>query len=500
MSKKRQVFMCVLALVLACNVSAVQSTSRTSMPATHTGASATQGGFSWVVTGSLGFPRTYHTSTLLEDGRVLVAGGNGTIVVGIGELYDPVAGTWQVTTPMVAGRTLHTATRLMDGRVLAVGGFGVSGPLSIAEVFDPGTGSWTPAGSLADARFNHTATLLPDGRVLVTGGQQYAPVVLASVEIYDPESNVWTSAAPMSIDRFDHSANLLHDGRVLVACGIAFVPDNGGYTVLNSFELYDPSTNVWSTPGQTVWYQTGHASVRLVDGRVLLVGGESPGGYSAMTQVFDPITNSWAAAGFLSTVRSSPTVIATPAGRAMAIGGSDGTPLSSTEILDPVSLTWTPGSPLQQRRFGLAATLLSDDRVLVVGGYDSLSQHTPYLSESEISSGPVEVNPGVCIVDDVSGDTFYQVTDPSSSLYAWWYYRIGSTGEQISGKASTIRFVPGRLLESSDRDYSSENPTYFMTARVNLVSGAGQVQLRRIGTATSRILRDRNFRDDPPCN
>ena len=63
------------------------------------------------------------TATLLDDGRVLIAGDPG--IGGAGqsaELYDPKAGTFSLTGPWVEGDHDQTATRLTDGRVLIAGG------------------------------------------------------------------------------------------------------------------------------------------------------------------------------------------------------------------------------------------------------------------------------------------------------------------------------------------------------------------------------------------
>ena len=74
-----------------------------------------------------------------------------------------------LTGSMGTARGFHTATLLQDGRVLITGGENGSGQLSSAEVYDPATGTFAATGSMGTARYGHTATLLQDGRVLMTG-------------------------------------------------------------------------------------------------------------------------------------------------------------------------------------------------------------------------------------------------------------------------------------------------------------------------------------------
>ena len=64
----------------------------------------------------------------------------------------------------------HLQTLLQDGRVLLAGGVLGSGWSELTTsslIYDPGTGLFTPTGSMSIARDNARAALLADGRVLL---------------------------------------------------------------------------------------------------------------------------------------------------------------------------------------------------------------------------------------------------------------------------------------------------------------------------------------------
>ena len=189
-----------LALILAACTSAPGVAS--SAPATHTPAGPTTpasptvvptggpplGAFSGTFssTGSMPTPRSGNTATLLDDGRVLVAGGTSADTsVASAAIYDPKTGTFSSTGWMATPRTEDTATLLADGRVLFAGGATqlpiANTTTASAELYDPTTGKFRQTGSTAAAHDGGTATLLADGRVLVVGGYR-----LASAELFRP--------------------------------------------------------------------------------------------------------------------------------------------------------------------------------------------------------------------------------------------------------------------------------------------------------------------------
>jgi len=100
----------------------------------------------FAATGSMTVARQSHTATLLPNGKVLIVGGlnyahdtmNSTPPPFVSpELYDPAAGTFSATGNVtVARRQNHTATLLHNGMVLIAGGNGDAGGLASADVYD----------------------------------------------------------------------------------------------------------------------------------------------------------------------------------------------------------------------------------------------------------------------------------------------------------------------------------------------------------------------------
>jgi hypothetical protein len=249
------------------------------------------GSGTWIQPTQMRAARSRHTATLLGDGRVLVvggSGGDGTGALRSAELFDPRTGEWSGTGALASARTGHAATALPDGRVLVVGGYDGTGLLSSAEIYDPGAGAWAATGPMRDAREGHTATLLGDGSVLVTGG------CLPTAERFDLRDGTWTTVAGPAEPRSGHTATLMTDGRVLVVggsgCGTR-EPSSGVNGPVAAAELYDPAGVTWSAAGELANRRENHATVRLSNGTVLVVGGYEMGGSRGIldsAEVFGP--------------------------------------------------------------------------------------------------------------------------------------------------------------------------------------------------------------------
>ncbi|HUP68811.1 MAG TPA: kelch repeat-containing protein [Acidimicrobiales bacterium] len=207
----------------------------------------------------MGFARLSHTATLLEDGRVLVAGGirdeggrgQAERNYASAEIFDPVTEQWTFTEALREARNLHTASRLADGRVLVVGGIGtplidLAHPLSSAEIYDPESQRWSSGGTLSIARTSHTATTLANSDVLVVGGVGGGKGGLVSAELYDADTGTWRATGVPAVPRSGHTAALLEDGRVLIAGAGYLYPGENAAEPTTTAEVYDPVTSRWS--------------------------------------------------------------------------------------------------------------------------------------------------------------------------------------------------------------------------------------------------------------
>ena len=397
---------------------AVASYTFTDVTGNHTiAATFALGEGTWSPTGSLINYGEGHTATLLPNGKVLVVGGENrygkfSSALNRAELYDPASGTWTATTNLTSARDNHTTTLLPNGRVLVAGGWNDDGASASAELYDPTTAIWTNTGSLTADRYYHSAALLSNGRVLVAGGYNNNGA-LASAELYDPATGTWSSAGSLKVGRGGHTATLLADGKILVAGG------QHGSDYLSSAELYDPATDTWTATGNLNAGRIEHTATLLTNGKVLVSGGGNPSGPLSSTELYDPATGAWTATGALNAPRNIHTASLLPNGKVLAAGGGGvGGVLNSAELYDPSSGVWTTTGSLGTGRVYHSATLLSNGKVMAAGGLDpngisSISAElytdnvgTPHTISASSGEGGSVTPPGLTVVGDGNSVSF----------------------------------------------------------------------------------------------
>jgi hypothetical protein len=115
----------------------------------------------------------------------------------------------------------------------------------------------------------------------------------------------------------------------------------------------------------------------LADGRVLVAGGVDPTqghrwAVVSSAEIYDPATGSFSPTGSMSTPRGYAAAAPLPDGRVLVAGGWDGWELEdavrTAEIYDPATGTFAPTGDMAAARYGPVAAPLPDGRVLVAGG------------------------------------------------------------------------------------------------------------------------------------
>jgi mono/diheme cytochrome c family protein len=235
---------------------------------------------SWSPTGSMNVARRSHTQTLLPDGRVLICGGGDNVSTGSQmpiqscEAYDPGTGMFTIVGSMTTPRSAHSTNLLDDGTVLIAGGSngaGTGSPTNLAEIYDPSDDSFTAVGPSNYPHLAQTGAKLRDGRVLLAASYYGPGGITDETEIYDPVSQIFTPVNPLFKQRIDIGGQPLLDGTVLVAGGVA----TGGFGAIfhSSSEVYDPATGNWNLSGIMADGRDEFSGALLRDGRVLITGG-----------------------------------------------------------------------------------------------------------------------------------------------------------------------------------------------------------------------------------
>jgi hypothetical protein len=293
-------------------------------------------------TGDLTTARNGPTATLLDDGRVLIVGGDLFRSIDppiappqtTAELFNPSTGTFTRTADMVTVQLYGTATLLNSGKVLIAGGIMSEGVVANPELYDPSTGAFSLTGTFQSNGDGFVmggpnvsaATLLPDGRVLIAGEPDS--------ELYDPVTGTFSVTGPMTTPCFlggkpdyiaGRTATLLPSGKVLEAGGEH--EDCGRF---DDAELYDPATGKFMATGRMTRVRDNHTATLLPPGSVLITGGESEAtfaggsvfsGTEASAELYDVATARFTETGAMSARRAGHTATLLNDGTFLITGG-----------------------------------------------------------------------------------------------------------------------------------------------------------------------------------
>ncbi|MBC7843919.1 MAG: Ig-like domain-containing protein [Gemmatimonadaceae bacterium] len=252
---------------------------------------------------------------------------------------------------------------------------------------------WSLTGALATGRALHTLTLLANGSVLAVGGQVVGPPFssIRTCELYDPTTGTWRAVGSLATGRSNHIAVRLPSGKVLVTGG--YSSETG--TRLASAELYDPVTESWSATGGMTEARDIPSAAILADGRVLIVGGSGSGSNLhalSSAELYDPASGTWSPVMPMAVPRSGHTATTLSNGKVVVVGGATGTYAAPTlhatsEVFDPVTGTWTTSGSVTIARGFHRAVALPNARLFITGGSDFVSTVFPSSDLYDASAG-----------------------------------------------------------------------------------------------------------------
>jgi hypothetical protein len=152
----------------------------------------------------------------------------------------------------------------------------------------------------------------------------------------------WNVTGSLNVGRALHTQTTLEDGTVLVTGGLS----NGDTTVEKTAELYDSSgTTASFTTGNMATARWGHTATLLQSGKVLIVGGADINENSlSSAELYDPSTGTFSATGSLREPLAFHTATLLPDGRVLIAGGDspkEFLPTADAEIYDPVTGTFS---------------------------------------------------------------------------------------------------------------------------------------------------------------
>ncbi|MGD0309225.1 MAG: kelch repeat-containing protein [Acidobacteriota bacterium] len=353
----------------------------------------------------LQIPRRGHTATLLENGTILVVGGeNASGPVPQTEVFDPVSLTSSLGPSLLTPRADHTALLLADGRVLIAGGRAGTQPLDSTEIFDLVSSTFQAGPSLNLERSGHTGTVLSDGRYLVIGGDGEG-----TAEIFDPATQTFALlSATLATARAAHTAVLLQNGKVLTAGGLG---QDGN--PLSTAELFDPASMTFSPISSEMHSARINPTLRILpDGKVQVIGGD---GESTM-EMFNAEGEYFTAFTHLITGPDSVSELLRSPARAAVIhlGATSGSaPASAPQARNPqlrriVPMTLdgdpTAVSEVTDRDNYSMTALPGTNQVLVAGGTTGTSPATgsaALLADSgsaTVTTDKTDYSPGMIVV------------------------------------------------------------------------------------------------------
>jgi N-acetylneuraminic acid mutarotase len=237
------------------------------------------------------------------DGKIYAIGGaDGGDIVNVNEMYDTITDTWITKKSMPTAR-LNFAIAVYKDKIYCIGGFyePVKGLVTtdVTEVYNTKTDTWATLAAMPTERASLEASIVDD-KIYVIGGEviptYYNPTsVLDFNEVYDITTNTWSTKKSL-LTPASYYASAVVDDKI--------------YIIKDNVQIYNPTTDSWNTgtaPQQRITGDAGATTGVYAPKKIYVIG---PMGIfsSDLNQVYDPQTGNWSQGANMPVPRGQPGV------------------------------------------------------------------------------------------------------------------------------------------------------------------------------------------------
>lgn len=304
---------------------------------------------------------------------LMVSGSSGPALAQEAPRAD--TGTWQTLNPSNRPIARHeTSFVYVGGKFYLIGGR----ESQKVQIYNPSSNSWSD-GATAPITMHHIQPVAVDGLIYAVAaysGNCCASEFGAShVYVYDPVQNKWFQTTQIPSNRRRGATGVVHyQNKFYVVGGLS-----GGHgspaNSYNYFDVYDPARGTWNTLPNAP-RDRDHFGAAVVNGRLYALGGRASVGGSffnntvPQVDVFNFSSNSWSTLPSSSNIPSprAGTAVAVLDGEILVIGGEgNGNAYSKTEAFNPSNGTWRTLDSMNQARHGTTAAVCNNVVYIAAG-------------------------------------------------------------------------------------------------------------------------------------
>jgi hypothetical protein len=307
----------------------------------------------------MNYTRMGHSAVLLQDGNILITGGNST-AKNKAEIYNYLNNKFIKINKTNYPHYKHYSFLLPGGNALIV-------DRNSIELFNTADNSFRCLNNLPETK-NYLATTFFSA--VLTNNNRVLLNFDGNIQLYDLNKNKFINTTKLLTPRKGASLIKLKDGRVLIVGGESI--DNK-HTLIKQTEIYNPKYNKIVYASNTLVPRLKPLLTILNDGKVLIIGGDIN---KKTAEIYDPVKNNFSETGSLNFPRSIhfSTALLLKDGRVLLVGGAKEQnnkmlPIMEAELYVPLLRKFVVGPKMTSERLEPVSTLLNNGNVLITGGH-----------------------------------------------------------------------------------------------------------------------------------